>query len=57
MYLGLLIGEDVRRMIFWVPLLDPIKARLLGWKSKFLSFRSHLIGGWTHIWWFDVAKL
>jgi hypothetical protein len=41
-YLGLPIGEDLRRLLFWEPVLDRIKKRLLGWRSKFLSFGGNL---------------
>lgn len=35
--LGLPIGGDFRKLKFWYPLIDRIKIRLLGWKSRFLS--------------------
>ena len=33
-YLGLPIGGSTRRQSFWEPIIDRIKARLSGWKSK-----------------------
>jgi len=43
LYLGLPIGDDPRRLVFWEPVLDRIKARLFEWKSRNLSFGGHLI--------------
>jgi hypothetical protein len=43
LYLGLPIGVDPRRLGFWVPVLNRIKNRLSGWKSRFLSFDGRLI--------------
>ena len=37
-HLGLSIGDDLRRLIFWEPLLRSIKSRLYGYNSRFLSF-------------------
>ena len=42
-YLGLSIGGDPRRLIFWEPLLRSIKSRLSGFKSQFLSFGGCLV--------------
>jgi hypothetical protein len=42
-YLGLPIGGDVRRLLFWEPVLSRIKNRLFGWKSIFLSFSGRLV--------------
>jgi len=42
-YLGLSIGGDPRRLMFWEPVVDTIKSRLSGWKSHFLSFRGRLV--------------
>jgi len=42
-YLGLPIGGNVRRLCFWVPLIDRIKSRLSGWKSKHLSLGGRLV--------------
>ena len=42
-YLGLPIFGDPRRLVFWEPVLDRIKARLFEWKSRNLSFGGHLI--------------
>ncbi|XP_045831507.1 uncharacterized protein LOC123922882 [Trifolium pratense] len=41
-YLGLPIGGDSRRLSFWEPVLDRLKTRLSGWKSRFLSFGGRL---------------
>ncbi|GAU35424.1 hypothetical protein TSUD_375140 [Trifolium subterraneum] len=43
LYLGLHIGGDPRRLIFWEPVLTHIKNRLSGWKRHFLSFGGRLI--------------
>lgn len=43
MYLGLSIGGDPRRLIFWEPLLRSIKSRLSGFNSQFLSFGGRLV--------------
>jgi len=43
LYLGLSIGGDPRRLAFWDPVLNTIKSRLLGWKSRFLSFGGRLV--------------
>lgn len=42
-YLGLSIGGDSRRLKFWEPVVDTIKSRLSGWKSRFLSFGGRLV--------------
>jgi len=42
-YLGLSIGGDSRRLIFWKPLLRSIKSRLSGYNSRFLSFGGRLV--------------
>jgi len=42
-YLGLPIGGDARRLIFWEPVLSRIKARLSEWKSIKLSFGGRLV--------------
>ncbi|XP_045797597.1 uncharacterized protein LOC123891740 [Trifolium pratense] len=42
LYLGLQIGGDPRRLVFWEPVLSRIKNRLSGWKSRFLSFGGRL---------------
>jgi len=42
-YLGLPIGGDARRLIFWEPVIDRIKARLSEWNSRNLSFGGRLI--------------
>jgi len=41
--LGLPIGSDARRLLFWEPIIDRIKARLSKWNSRFLSFEGRLI--------------
>jgi hypothetical protein len=43
LYLGLPIGGDPRRLAFWDPVLKSIKAILLGWQSRFLSFGGRLV--------------
>jgi len=43
LYLGLPIGGDPRRLLFWEPVVNRIKARLSGWHSRFLSFGGRLI--------------
>ncbi|CAJ2679133.1 unnamed protein product [Trifolium pratense] len=43
LYLGLQIGGDPRRLSFWEPMLNRIKNRLSGWKSRFLSFGGRLV--------------
>ncbi|CAJ2644025.1 unnamed protein product [Trifolium pratense] len=43
LYLGLQIGGDPRRLVFWEPVLSRIKNRLSGWKSRFLSFGGRLV--------------
>jgi len=43
MYLGLLIGGDGRKIGFWKPVVDRIRARLSGWNNKFLSFGGRLV--------------
>ncbi|XP_024634413.1 uncharacterized protein [Medicago truncatula] len=51
MYLGLSIGGDPRRLIFWEPLLRSIKSRLSGFNSQFLSFGGRKLSwvSWTTI--------
>ncbi|CAJ2630340.1 unnamed protein product [Trifolium pratense] len=43
LYLGLPIWGDPRRLGFWEPVLDRLKNRLAGWRSRFLSFGGHLV--------------
>jgi len=43
LYLGLPIGGDSRKIVFWYPLVDQIKRRLFGWKSRNLFMGGHLI--------------
>ncbi|CAJ2642357.1 unnamed protein product [Trifolium pratense] len=43
LYLGLQIGGDPRRLVFWEPVLSRIKNRLSGWKNRFLSFGGRLV--------------
>ncbi|GAU20543.1 hypothetical protein TSUD_131010 [Trifolium subterraneum] len=43
LYLGLSIGGDPRRLVFWEPVLARLKSRLSGWKSRFLSFGGRLV--------------
>jgi hypothetical protein len=42
-FLGLPIDGDLRKLNFWRPLLDRIKSRLSGWKSKNLSLCGRLV--------------
>ncbi|GAU34276.1 hypothetical protein TSUD_321220 [Trifolium subterraneum] len=42
-YLGLPVGEDPRRLVFWEPVFASLKNCLSGWKSRFLSFGGRLI--------------
>nr|ABN08480.1 Putative non-LTR retroelement reverse transcriptase, related [Medicago truncatula] len=42
-YLGLPIGGDHRRLLFWDPVLNTIKSRLSRWQNRFLSFAGRLI--------------
>jgi hypothetical protein len=42
LYLGLSIGGDPRKLVFWEPAVANIKSRLLGWQSRFLSFGGRL---------------
>jgi len=42
-YLGMPIGGNVRHLSFWEPLINLIKARLSGWKSKHLSLGGRLV--------------
>ena len=41
LYLGLPIGGNPCRLLFWEPVVNRIKTRLSGWHSRYLSF-----GGW-----------
>jgi len=43
MYLGMSIGGNPRRLSFWDPIVNRIKARLSGWNSRFLSFGGRLV--------------
>ena len=43
LYLGLPIGGDPRRLLFWEPVVNRIKSRLFGWHSRFLSFGGRLV--------------
>ncbi|MCI57190.1 RNA-directed DNA polymerase (Reverse transcriptase), partial [Trifolium medium] len=43
LYLGLPIGGDPRRLVFWDPVLTRIRNRLSGRKSRFLSFGGRLV--------------
>jgi hypothetical protein len=38
MYLGLPFGGDSRRLSFWDPVVNKIRSRMSGWKSRFLSY-------------------
>ena len=37
------IDGNARRLSFWEPIIDRIKSRLSGWKSKHLSLVGHLV--------------
>jgi len=43
MYLDLPIGGNPRRLSFWDPIVNCIKARMSGWNSRFLSFGGRLV--------------
>jgi hypothetical protein len=43
LYLGLPIGGDPRRLAFWDPVVNRLKTRLSGWRSRFLSFGGRLV--------------
>ncbi|CAJ2651349.1 unnamed protein product [Trifolium pratense] len=43
LYLGLSIGGDPRRLGFWEPVVNRLKNRLSGWRSRFLSFGGRLV--------------
>ena len=36
-YLGMIIGDNPRRLEFWSPIVDKIKSRLSRWRGKMLS--------------------
>jgi len=42
-YLGMSIGGNARRLSLWEPLINRLKARLSGWKSKYLSLGGPLV--------------
>jgi hypothetical protein len=42
-YLGLPIGGDPCSLSFWEPVVNKILSRLVGWKSRFLSFGGRLV--------------
>lgn len=42
-YLGLPIGTNPRRLSTWNPVVEKIKERLSGWRSKSLSFGGHVV--------------
>ena len=42
-YLGLPIGGESRKLSFWKPLVDRIRAQLSVWNNKFLSFGGRLV--------------
>jgi len=41
--MGLPISGDPRKLKFWQPLIDRVKSRLSGWKSKMLSLGGRLV--------------
>lgn len=43
LYLGMPIEGNSRRLSFWEPIVNRIKARLTGWNSRFLSFGGRLV--------------
>lgn len=43
LYLGLPVGGNPRRLNFWEPVVNRIKSRLSGWKSRHLSFGGRLV--------------
>jgi len=42
-YLGLPVGGNTRSLSFWDPIINRIKSRLSGWKSKHLSLVGRLV--------------
>ncbi|CAJ2633140.1 unnamed protein product, partial [Trifolium pratense] len=67
-YLGLPIGGDSRRLSFWEQVLDRLKTRLSGWKSRFLSVGGRLVllksggrlrdgGRRGSSWWREIARI
>jgi len=42
-YLGLPIGGNLKRVLFWEPVFNRIKSRLFGWRSRNLSLGGRLI--------------
>jgi len=42
-YLGMPIGGNARRLSFWNPMINRIRTRLSGWKSKHLSLGGRLV--------------
>jgi len=43
LYLGMPVGGNPRRLCFWDPVVNRIKARLSDWNSRFLSFGGRLV--------------
>ena len=41
-YLGMIIGENLRRSEFWKPIVDKIKNRLSRWKGRMLSMAGRI---------------
>jgi len=42
-YLGMSVGGDPHRLLFWEPVVSNIKSRLSGWHGRFLSFGGRFI--------------
>ena len=42
-YMGLPIGGNAKCLSFWEPIVDRIKVRLSGWKSKHLSLGGRMV--------------
>lgn len=42
-FLGILVGENPRKMSTWAPSINSLQKRLLGWSNKFLSFGGRVI--------------
>jgi len=41
-YLGTIIGGNVRRIEFWIPIVDKIRSRLSTWKGRLLSMMGRI---------------
>jgi len=41
-YLGIMIGDNPRRIVFWNPIINKIKSRLSTWKGRMLSMAGRI---------------